>query len=506
MSKFSSLKRPSDDDDHPCNKSMKTNEQNNSVWLLGIFASEIWLKILAFCSFWDFARFGCCCKSAHNIFIRNTHYLPECYFGKCSSNHQGRLTSQLLTRLPIYDLEFFPGNKLFFTSYLTGLRFKRDRENIDMSQFTHLNLLHLRIEGDNNILGLEKVTTLTYLSLLNVETESANEMGIESLTNLRHLGSPAYMDEELLYPLTNLRTLILGEMDQSGDFEKEAVITNLQYLDFRYIEGDLNHLTKLTFLELDGNDLNSSSDFKTCISNLDSLKALSLISFDNIEPLDLDLPKNLLSLEFDTCKITLQHVDLPNLERLSIKDESDDGSCSVKLTSFSQLMNLTSLTALGLEKDELTILTNLQQLELCDGEYDLDNLQKLTKLKLGDYVRFNFSDLPKLTNLLELSVRSEGLPMIDIPPLSTVTKLELACTIETAQVVLDRCIPNLGSLKRFELDVRYESSEKAQSMLEAKSEFLFSQNSKLCSIHLKFFDKTFFNLSRKGEHVIFSQE
>lgn len=233
-----------------------------------------------------------------------------------------------------------------------------------------------------NYLQIHHFNTYEHALLLQ---KFGNDEVLAKMTHLRSL----YLDLRSLYldnsyistfsHLTNLKQLALF-----GNYHQKNIdrLYNLEELYLNNVLGirDLNHLSKLTYLELVETKINDAN-----IEKLTGIRSLQIIRY---------------------CEIKL-FSRLTNLETLIISDDRTEFNND-------QLSCLTNLKYLDASMcPNISIVTDLTKLEFLDIRrignirkiIDLRNLYNLTKL-VADRTDLNLEDISHLIQLEELSVRS----------------------------------------------------------------------------------------------------
>ena len=242
------------------------------------------------------------------------------------------------------------------------------------SDLEGLTSLDARERNITDLAGLERCTSLTYLSLEGNQISDISPLA--NLTSLTGLGLSGYQIADIspLVDLTRLTWLSLYDT-QISDISPLAKLTSLTslHLDCNQIShiSPLANLTSLTFLNLDGNQISDISP----LANLTNLTGLNLggNQISNISPL----------------------ANLTSLTDLSLGDN--------QISDISPLANLTSLTRLYLWSNQISDISPLA------------NFTNLTDLDLNKNGISNISSLANLTNLIEVTLNQNQIS--DISPL-----------------------------------------------------------------------------------------
>lgn len=485
--KLDNNKRYAEDEEENSHKRAKGEKKGFS--LEAILPIEIWKLLLTYFTFWEKRSFARTCRKIYQL-CKITE-LPPCYYGRCSKNHAGTLTKDILKILPLthasvclldekirtLDLWEVEAQKyrderhrtltelvsepfLQFYSTVTSLKFERKPDTINLDQLANLNILNLDFSTDCKIdpsgimiNGMDKMTNLTSLVMSH---HHAYAKSLTHLTNLRQLAAPGDLKLRELKRMTKLEDLDIRECIEFGinGFQALQSFTNLQKLKCQYSPSEddgkddgtddgediLKGFSNLTYLELKGDFHFSGADNVTLSLNyqsLTNLKKFVLGYFGECETINLELPTSLICLKHRPTVVPNDHWHLPNLERLS--------TCSEHFKE--TLGSMTKLTSLFIPEtncQQLMQLINLKTLRLEQGEYDLTPLTNLESLHLGKDAVVDLSTFSTLTKLTELTLEKQDVEFLHS---TTVTKLTLKGTNKVNLKLLER----MSSLKRLEM-------------------------------------------------------
>lgn len=365
---------------------------------------------------------------------------------KKAMHPQGDLTKEPISK----SIESFIKTltRVFKLKDLRGDSSGTEKVNLDplstYSNVTFLNMAHLIQVIEKDVMDLTASTTLTKLNLPWFENEANGEKVISSLSKFVNLtsldltirlGNDAAKALSAFTKLTSLRLHECAAIEDS--FFPLSSLVNLTFLDLRRFSENYNfdethddiarlfsflpHLTKMTFLNLSNNAVNSDTFIH--FSTLTNLTSLNLKH----------------SLTMANCL-----ADLPKLTRLTKLNLTGHKNLSDNVLSC--LSKFTNLTDLNLDETDFTVLgptdaglshfsavTNLTKLFLACNDIITDNgikhLSSLTKLTslglpgLDQITGDSFHHLSRCNNLMELILNFCDLSDADIAPLSHFTNL-----------------------------------------------------------------------------------
>lgn len=313
-----------------------------------------------------------------------------------------KLTNSMLefkTQIKSVKLVNCTQEEVQYLAHLTSLSFK-EYTKININSLTNLTCLDSR----NRKIRYDNLTNLTELSANNYE-----KIDISQFTNLIKL-SYNFLHDHMFAKLTNLTYLSVS---------REII--------------NVNHLIKLTYLDI------SSSELVNSVSALTNLTELHLpdtnLDISNLIP---DLP-NLTKLHIGFSHV---NINFPKLTYLSSLSPVDDQELS-KLTN---LVNLEICDNQFITSETLSRLTNLTYLHARDKYYgelflpkikDLacnisnDSLSKLTTVEiLFGSVYLDDSTVSQLVNLRELYLVNDLVTNDGLKDLAYLTSLECFSSID----------------------------------------------------------------------------
>ncbi len=290
-----------------------------------------------------------------------------------------------------------------------------------LKSLINLTWLSLSENRITDVTPLKDLTNLRYLAL--DENEISNVSPLKNLTNLTELHLNDNKNLSILGPLQNMVNLTFLELHGNIISDISALNGLLNLRDLRLQENRipdvsaLEHLTKLTYLNLDDNYRISD------LTPLESLTNLRHLSLDENQIRNLSPLRNLTNLRYlalDDNRIT-DITPLKNLTNLRELDLNDNKNIS-DVTPLQNMVNLTFLELHGnniSDVSSLNGLVNLRDLRLQENQisnvFALRNMVLLSYLDLYDNAILDMSPLKNLTNLKYLDLRDNNIS--DFSPL-----------------------------------------------------------------------------------------
>lgn len=315
----------------------------------------------------------------------------------------------------------------FINKSVVCLQFEDDSAVLgtDLKRFPHLTELSIMASSinDDDIKGLKILNKLAIW--MQSEDYEITDMGIKELTNLTHLDIPHNygITNHSISKLVNLTHLDIYDSLVSGDGIK--YLTKLTWLNLdgdSFFDEDLCRLTNLQTLSLNNTGISNE-----CLSLLTNLTRLNIKDCYNITTESIALLVNLVGLnygEYMHDHDILNLVNLTRLKELSIMYGSFSNGSIAQFTNLTHLeidhcaditdegiSRLTNLMVLtpnhNITINSLFLLTNLKHLDILHcttiTDQELSLLTNLTSLTLHEEI--TDSGIQNLTNLTHLDMK-----------------------------------------------------------------------------------------------------